>query len=83
MMEIPCGHMIEAAGKDPICEVGYNMPADCGACRSYTEGLTEQERTRCEIWSRVMGYHRPVSSWNVGKQSEHKDRVNFKEPNHG
>jgi anaerobic ribonucleoside-triphosphate reductase len=41
--------------------------------------LKEEERTRCEVWSRVMGYHRPVAQWNVGKQQEHKDRVVFKE----
>ena len=37
------------------------------------------ERTRCEIWSRVMGYHRPVSEWNVGKQQEFADRKFFEE----
>jgi hypothetical protein len=42
--------------------------------------LADSERTRCEIWSRVMGYHRPVSAWNAGKQSEHRDRVLFREP---
>jgi hypothetical protein len=24
-----------------------------------------------------MGYHRPVSQWNIGKQSEHKERMYF------
>ncbi len=43
--------------------------------------LLGEPRTPCEIWSRVMGYHRPVSAWNAGKQSEHRERVNFKEPN--
>ena len=43
------------------------------------EQLKDSERTRCEVWSRVMGYHRPVSSWNIGKQQEHTDRVHFKE----
>lgn len=42
--------------------------------------LLDSERTRCEVWSRVMGYCRPVSAWNTGKQQEHKDRVYFKEP---
>ncbi len=42
--------------------------------------LADHERTRCEIWSRVMGYHRPVSAWNAGKQQEHRDRVPFREP---
>ena len=30
-----------------------------------------------EVWTRVMGYHRPVSSWNKGKQSEQAERVYF------
>jgi len=42
--------------------------------------LREEERTRCEIWTRVMGYHRPVSMFNAGKRSEHKDRLHFEEP---
>lgn len=29
---------------------------------------------RCEVWSRVVGYYRPVDSWNQGKQEEFKDR---------
>ena len=41
--------------------------------------LEEHERTRTEIWTRVMGYHRPVSAWNVGKQAEHKERRFFDE----
>jgi len=32
-----------------------------------------------EVWTRVMGYHRPISSWNKGKQSEHADRVYFEQ----
>ncbi|MDX2079682.1 MAG: anaerobic ribonucleoside-triphosphate reductase [Terrimicrobiaceae bacterium] len=41
--------------------------------------LPENERTRCEVWTRVMGYHRPVSQFNKGKQSEHRERVHFRE----
>jgi anaerobic ribonucleoside-triphosphate reductase len=41
--------------------------------------LKDEERTRCEVWTRVMGYHRPVSAWNAGKQSEHRDRRYFRE----
>ena len=41
--------------------------------------LRDEERTRCEIWTRVMGYHRPVSAWNVGKQAEHAERRYFRE----
>lgn len=41
--------------------------------------LRDEERTRCEIWTRVMGYHRPVAAWNPGKRSEHAERVYFRE----
>jgi ribonucleoside-triphosphate reductase (formate) len=34
----------------------------------------------CEVWTRVMGYHRPVSQFNPGKQSEHAERAHFLEP---
>lgn len=42
-------------------------------------GIGDSERTPCERWSRVMGYHRPVSEWNPGKQQEFEDREFFRE----
>ena len=24
--------------------------------------LKDEERTRCEVWTRVMGYHRPITN---------------------
>lgn len=39
----------------------------------------DEERTRCEIWTRVMGYFRPVTFFNPGKQSEHRERLFFLE----
>ena len=41
--------------------------------------LTDDERTKCEVWTRVMGYHRPVSQWNKGKKSEYKERKYYRE----
>jgi hypothetical protein len=41
--------------------------------------LKDEERTRCEVWTRVMGYHRPVTSFNKGKKSEHRERRFFVE----
>jgi ribonucleoside-triphosphate reductase len=29
----------------------------------------------CEVYSRVVGYFRPVQMWNGGKQEEYKDRT--------
>lgn len=40
----------------------------CPACGAQTE-----------VWTRVMGYHRPVSQFNKGKQSEHRERTFFVE----
>jgi anaerobic ribonucleoside-triphosphate reductase len=37
------------------------------------------ERSRCMIFTRVMGYHRPVESFNIGKVGEHRERVLFDE----
>ena len=42
--------------------------------------LAEHERQRCEVWTRVMGYHRPISEFNPGKQREHAERLHFDEP---
>jgi len=42
--------------------------------------LSDEERQPCEIWSRVMGYFRPVESYNIGKKQEFADRTLFKEP---
>jgi hypothetical protein len=39
--------------------------------------LTDDERQPCEVWTRVMGYHRPVASFNIGKQGEHSERRFF------
>jgi anaerobic ribonucleoside-triphosphate reductase len=44
-----------------------------------TMELKDEERQRCEVWTRVMGYHRMVSNFNVGKRGEHAERVHFKE----
>ena len=39
--------------------------------------LNDEERQPCEVWTRVMGYLRPYSEFNVGKKSEFRSRVNF------
>lgn len=75
---VPCGNLVEAP--QAHCYVGRRFPDDCPGCSAYSEGLTEQERVRCEVWTRVMGYHRPVSAFNPGKRSEHRERLYFREP---
>ena len=41
--------------------------------------LEDSERQACEVWTRVMGYFRPVSEFNIGKKSEYVERVCFSE----
>jgi ribonucleoside-triphosphate reductase (formate) len=45
--------------------------AQCPRCAA------EQKTTQCEVYSRVVGYIRPVNQWNKGKQQEFKDRRMF------
>ena len=45
--------------------------------------LTDTERAPSEVWTREMGYHRPVASFNTGKQGEHHERQFFTEPARG
>lgn len=33
--------------------------------------------TKCEVYSRVVGYLRPVQNWNLGKQEEFKERKTY------
>jgi anaerobic ribonucleoside-triphosphate reductase len=37
----------------------------------------ESQRNKCLVYTRVMGYHRPVESFNIGKKGEHKQRRHF------
>lgn len=47
--------------------------------QTHTIELTDDERQPCEVWTRVMGYHRPVSSFNIGKKGEFHERRYFTE----
>ena len=41
--------------------------------------LQDSDRQPCEVWTRVMGYLRPVSEFNKGKKSEFYTRTCFTE----
>ena len=55
------------------------MTQDIAPVTTAEPQLTDDERQPCEVWTRVMGYHRPVSSFNTGKQGEHGERRFFTE----
>ena len=39
----------------------------------------QSKRQKCTVYTRVMGYHRPVESFNLGKTGEHNQRTHFTE----
>lgn len=40
----------------------------------------KDDRQECEVWTRVMGYFRNTTNFNIGKRQEYRDRKWFKEP---
>ena len=47
----------------------------CAACFKKDPALRNFRET--EVYSRVVGYIRPVKQWNKGKQAEYADRAEF------
>ena len=41
--------------------------------------LLKDKRQKCTVYTRVMGYHRPVESFNIGKTGEHRQRKQFRQ----
>lgn len=37
--------------------------------------MTRMRAIACEVYSRVVGYYRPVQNWNKGKRAEFSDRA--------
>ncbi len=48
----------------------------CDECYRTVPKLSGYQK--CEVYSRVVGYLRPVSQWNEGKQAEFADRKNYR-----
>ncbi|MCX7779039.1 MAG: anaerobic ribonucleoside-triphosphate reductase [Patescibacteria group bacterium] len=47
----------------------------CNDCFSKSKELKNFQT--CEVYSRVVGYLRPVQQWNIGKQKEFEERKEF------
>ena len=48
----------------------------CNDCFEKSQELRNYQP--CEVYSRVVGYLRPVQQWNLGKQQEFKQRKEYK-----
>jgi ribonucleoside-triphosphate reductase len=62
--------------KYALAEGKEKMVFKCNECFEKDKSLRNFQET--EVYSRVVGYLRPVSQWNEGKQQEFKDRKEFK-----
>ncbi|MCD6206025.1 MAG: ribonucleoside triphosphate reductase [Candidatus Marinimicrobia bacterium] len=54
----------------------FSVCPECGYLDGEVETCPKCE-SRCEIYSRVVGYLRPVQQWNKGKQAEFRNRRTF------
>jgi ribonucleoside-triphosphate reductase len=50
----------------------------CNECFVKNKSLTNFQE--CEVYSRVVGYIRPVQQWHKGKKQEYGERQEFKIP---
>lgn len=41
--------------------------------------MDNSKRQKCSVWSRSMGYIRPIDNFNIGKRAEFEERNTFKE----
>lgn len=42
--------------------------------------MSEKKLIPCEVYSRIVGYFRPIRNWNKGKQREFADRKVYRLP---
>ncbi|QCT34545.1 ribonucleoside triphosphate reductase [Actinomyces sp. oral taxon 171 str. F0337] len=62
-----------------ICPVHGYLVGEHLTCDKCAELHPEAEPVECEVWTRVMGYFRPVRSFNIGKKGEYAERRMFTE----
>ena len=62
-----------------ICPVHGYLAGEHLTCDKCAELHPEAEPVECEVWTRVMGYFRPVRSFNIGKKGEYHERQMFSE----
>ncbi len=60
-----------------ICPFHGYLEGEHTTCPLCQLEFPDREPQECEVWTRVMGYHRPVASFNIGKKGEHAERVHF------
>lgn len=62
-----------------ICPVHGYLAGEHFTCEKCAALNPDAEPVACEVWTRVMGYFRPVQSFNIGKKGEYAERTMFTE----
>ena len=62
-----------------ICPTHGYLVGEHLTCEKCAELHPDAEPVECEVWTRVMGYFRPVKSFNIGKKGEYMERQMFTE----
>lgn len=70
-----CGNTLEHNAEYMPYKVGAEIYVKCKTCHQKDPVLKNFQKT--EVYSRVVGYIRPVTQWNKGKQAEFADRSEY------
>jgi anaerobic ribonucleoside-triphosphate reductase len=70
-----CGKELEKGDEYVLYEVVSDKFIKCKGC--YKKDPVLKNFKKAEVYSRVVGYIRPVEQWNNGKQAEYGDRKEF------
>lgn len=61
-----------------IYETPHGVKFKCDTCYEKNHDLELKKITYCEVFSRVVGYLRPINNWNDGKRAEFDKRIMVK-----
>ena len=70
-----CGKTLEKNEEYMPYKAGVEIYVKCKACYQKDSVLRNFQKT--EVYSRVVGYIRPITQWNKGKKAEFKDRKEY------
>ncbi|MGQ4518738.1 ribonucleoside triphosphate reductase [Dermabacteraceae bacterium P13077] len=62
-----------------ICPSHGYLAGEHKSCEKCLAAGASETEAECEVWTRVMGYFRPVKSFNIGKKGEYAERRFFTE----
>ncbi|HPN96628.1 MAG TPA: anaerobic ribonucleoside-triphosphate reductase [Candidatus Moranbacteria bacterium] len=70
-----CGKTLQKNEEFMSYETASGLFIKCKSCHKIDPVLRNFQKT--EVYSRIVGYIRPVAQWNAGKSEEFKDRKEY------